>query len=272
MAQIASVLSFIASYGIAHSDLKPCNILINPDTLHVFVIDWGACSFKQTKRNWCACSEIVSAPEYQIHKHCTSAADVFSLGLVANYIISKFCFLNKYRTYTEFNSELQIKGHYASFEFDDPRCTLLSNTLTRRMYDLVCSLCSYDKELRPTAYEVCGLLSNVYNPLPSSMFKVENKKHAQSEVALVYGLKYTNVIDLDLTTYTYKRGNVNIAKEIASLYLLKITTPTPLFTQSQIALASILITNVIEEDDIKCIDVINIVALHILDTLNYKCL
>lgn len=89
--QVLCVLSFIEKHNVVHSDLKPGNILIDPSSKVVRVIDWGAVSFEPKTRNECLCTHVFASPEMLDKKrfYCSVKLDVFSLGMTVHYIVYK---------------------------------------------------------------------------------------------------------------------------------------------------------------------------------------
>lgn len=87
MYNILEPLYYLTKLGIAHGDIKPDNILINPDTLTVQIIDFGLACSKKCKP---AGTLLFASPEVlhdlfitrQIPLDELQQGDVFSLGIV----------------------------------------------------------------------------------------------------------------------------------------------------------------------------------------------
>ncbi len=103
--QILNALIHFEKYKIIHGDLKPQNILINPDTLEVTIIDFGGCIvdytiFKNIKNNQhiSLCTYNFSSPEMLAlddndvdNKELiiNTKHDIYSLGMIIKYILLK---------------------------------------------------------------------------------------------------------------------------------------------------------------------------------------
>jgi len=89
VSQLASALAHMHERGVGHRDVKPDNIMINPQTLHVTLIDFG---FAMSTRS--SCEDFVGSPIYAapevltFQPYAVDLADVWSLGVV----IFQLCF------------------------------------------------------------------------------------------------------------------------------------------------------------------------------------
>jgi len=85
MYQICRGMSYIHGMGICHRDIKPQNILINPDTLKVSVCDFGSAK-SLVDNEWnktYICSRFYRAPELLFQSnYYTTAVDIWSIGCV----------------------------------------------------------------------------------------------------------------------------------------------------------------------------------------------
>lgn len=87
MYNIADALAYLTKIGIAHGDIKPDNILINPDTLDIQIIDFGLACSKHCKPSG---TLLFASPEVlhdlfiakRISLDELQQGDVFSLGIV----------------------------------------------------------------------------------------------------------------------------------------------------------------------------------------------
>ena len=78
--QVVEAVQEMASVGISHRDIKDENILIDPETLQVFIIDFG-CASKISKRSTPRGTPDYWAPEiFAIGVSSTEAADCWALG------------------------------------------------------------------------------------------------------------------------------------------------------------------------------------------------
>jgi len=94
--QILKALYYLEINNVVHADIKPSNILIDPKTKHITLIDFGGCLFNPSESNsfvWCSTRGF--RPPEHLKKSgfkyvVNSRNDVFSFGL------SMFsCFFNK---------------------------------------------------------------------------------------------------------------------------------------------------------------------------------
>jgi serine/threonine protein kinase len=88
MYQLVNSILFLHDNEIVHHDIKPQNIMINPENLHVVVIDFGVSCFLKGNKYLCKNAEL-STPLYANPKYQYDIAydidkdyDIFSLGLV----------------------------------------------------------------------------------------------------------------------------------------------------------------------------------------------
>lgn len=84
--QLLSVLAYLEKFSIAHSDIKPDNILID-ENLRVTLIDWGSAALNFTTRNYVGCTHITAAPEQFEYEFTSNKSDVFSLGMTIKFLI-----------------------------------------------------------------------------------------------------------------------------------------------------------------------------------------
>lgn len=88
MYQLVNATLFLHENGIVHHDIKPQNIMINLENLHVVIIDFGVSCFLKGNKYLCKNAEL-STPLYANPKYQYDIAydidkdyDIFSLGLV----------------------------------------------------------------------------------------------------------------------------------------------------------------------------------------------
>ncbi|HNY11056.1 MAG TPA: protein kinase [Candidatus Wallbacteria bacterium] len=85
--QIASGLHFFHYHGLLHCDLKPANIMINPDNLKLKIIDLGLSHFKFEEnileKNMVAGTKGYMSPEQAAgSKTINPASDIYSVGAI----------------------------------------------------------------------------------------------------------------------------------------------------------------------------------------------
>lgn len=162
--QSAKVLHFLHEKNMIHADLSINNIVFNPETNCVKVIDWGAVIMDATvcKKNvssvFYRCNPTYTSPEMQNLKYSndseiTAKHDIFSLGLVL------LCLL---RGGAELKSTC-IDGYVTSNKLPDLQ-TELTNLMTFSKYFscipvefqlLLSRMLHIDPATRPTAEEIC---------------------------------------------------------------------------------------------------------------------
>jgi len=88
--QIAAVVSFLHQNGYGHRDLKPCNVLYNPLTQNVTVLDLGFAMPTQKLCDDFTGSPLYVAPEVlQFKKYDINQSDCWSLGVVLYQLLFK---------------------------------------------------------------------------------------------------------------------------------------------------------------------------------------
>jgi len=88
--QIAAVVSFLHQNGYGHRDLKPCNVLYNPLTQNVTVLDLGFAMPTQKLCDDFTGSPLYVAPEVlQFKKYDINQSDCWSLGVVLYQLLYK---------------------------------------------------------------------------------------------------------------------------------------------------------------------------------------
>ncbi len=84
--RICSALSHAHDHDIIHRDLKPSNIILSPDLLSSYLVDFGIALRKDDLSSLTGGSPIGTAgymsPEQEHGEELTSATDIFSLGIV----------------------------------------------------------------------------------------------------------------------------------------------------------------------------------------------
>jgi len=84
--QVASALGAIHAEGICHRDVKPGNVMLDPDTLLTKISDFGVAQLPEsdlTLGSHLLGSPAYMAPEAFACAHVDRRADVFSLGVLA---------------------------------------------------------------------------------------------------------------------------------------------------------------------------------------------
>lgn len=82
---VAGAVAHAHSHNVLHRDLKPGNILVNPDG-QAYLVDWGLAA--QTDQRAICGSPYFAAPEQLEGQPADVRADVYSLGVLLYYVLS----------------------------------------------------------------------------------------------------------------------------------------------------------------------------------------
>jgi glycogen synthase kinase 3 beta len=213
--QILRALAYIHSVGICHRDIKPQNLLLDPNTGVLKLCDFGSAKqlVKGEPNVSYICSRYYRAPELIFGSTTyTTAIDVWSVGCVlAEMLLGQPLFPGESGvdqlveiikvlgtptreeiqamnpTYTEYKFP-QIKGH--------PWAKVFRSRTPPEAIDLVSKLLSYTPTTRLTALEACThpffdelrdpnvILPNG-KPLPPHLFKFSDQELANASPALI---------------------------------------------------------------------------------------
>eukprot|EP01124_Arcella_intermedia_P001399 TRINITY_DN1075_c0_g1_i2.p1 TRINITY_DN1075_c0_g1~~TRINITY_DN1075_c0_g1_i2.p1 ORF type:complete len:311 (+),score=49.03 TRINITY_DN1075_c0_g1_i2:109-1041(+) len=81
--QVSCVLAYMHQHGWGHRDIKPCNILFNPQTEHVTVLDLGFAAPTEELCEDFTGSPLYAAPEVlAFERYSVPKSDSWSLGIV----------------------------------------------------------------------------------------------------------------------------------------------------------------------------------------------
>jgi serine/threonine protein kinase len=121
--QVIKALYYLEVNNIVHADIKPSNIVINPYTNHVTLIDFGGCLFNPSEDSivWCSTKGYIP-PEHlkkSKQKYITNTkSDIFSFGLsmFATYFNEspdeKYVPSDEYDVLKAFNKKLEDLCHF----------------------------------------------------------------------------------------------------------------------------------------------------------------
>lgn len=158
--QIVSVMAWLEEMGMWHGDLTPDNILIDPVTFHITVIDWGSVSFIPGPHKEPLCTTNFAAPEIQEHngmtKNICALNDVFSLGMIA-----RVMFYKEIEKPESIVSALNNGLFYYPL-IEEHNNNLLSLVGSIEMQKLLQSLLIINPDRRPSAIEIFN--SNLFLP------------------------------------------------------------------------------------------------------------
>nr|XP_018910449.1 PREDICTED: membrane-associated tyrosine- and threonine-specific cdc2-inhibitory kinase [Bemisia tabaci] len=161
---ILQALSYIHSKEVIHMDVKMANIMIGQDD-DFKLIDFGISNFagEVNFQNMCGGDQRYLAPEI-INQHCTKAADIFSLGVVALEMAGDFILPHEMELLAKLRKGLLPSNHNISPE------------LSR----IIQSMLTPDHTIRPSALE---LLKN------ETLIKEVRKYHLESCKRKIHGIK-----------------------------------------------------------------------------------
>ena len=148
--QLVDVLIYLEKLNIVHNDLKPDNIVINPETLEVKVIDWGSVSFRPEcrKNNYCT---LKFAPPENLDNNIKvcSKSDIFSLSKIVKYIVFNsyddvsnydlHVYLKEYcdESFIDIITKISIEDHEKRLSASNITQTQIYNTINDPSIDIV---------------------------------------------------------------------------------------------------------------------------------------
>jgi serine/threonine protein kinase len=87
--RIINALSYIHRHGVVHGDLKPQNIIIQPDKHLAVLVDFGLAAIKPTRTTGAAgFTELFAPPEQEKGKPLLPQTDFYSLGMTMIYALT----------------------------------------------------------------------------------------------------------------------------------------------------------------------------------------
>lgn len=157
--QLIKVLCFIHKNNFIHGDLKPNNIIYNPETNIIKLIDFGGiCSFRLSNSHRPICTHSFCPPEgyKELNKNSavTDKFDIWSLGMTIYYYLTKTYLMDfksdKVECYIgEFKNNMNVR--------ETPNIGWLINRVDKNIFKLLHNMLIYDKNKRISSHE---LLSN----------------------------------------------------------------------------------------------------------------
>lgn len=161
--QVLDALCYMHSKGIAHSDIKPANILID-SFARVKLCDFGlsqaACENEKNSMNFCGSTHYM-APEILMNtKYDPMKADVWSFGISLYYFLTgrlPFCGLR-----TSFLIESMKVGHEK-----------MSNV--PKMFNKIVDLClRFDPQTRPSMFQIKKVFDDNFDCLHPEKINLDN--------------------------------------------------------------------------------------------------
>jgi len=171
LTQLVDVIGALAEAGIVHRDIKTDNILINPVTKRIRLIDFGLALYKKNLTNETYSKEFIGTPIYMSpaliggRYHRLVASDLWSAG-----IVMWECLIGHHPFYSVATPEelLEIFSHGFEFSCFQPLCQVV-----------LTGLLSQDEELRSGVEDLLDFLQNQKKVPPSQRTSIShNLLHA----------------------------------------------------------------------------------------------
>lgn len=87
--RVLNAIRYIHRYGVVHGDLKPHNIIVEPDKHLASIVDFGLAKLKPSSKSTSkGYTEFFSAPEVLTGKNILPESDFYSLGMTMIYALS----------------------------------------------------------------------------------------------------------------------------------------------------------------------------------------
>ncbi len=158
LSEVAGVLAAAHSRGVVHRDIKPDNIVLAPDGVHV--VDWGIARYREGAR-YTNADEVIGTPTYMAPEHARGShcddplSDIYALGVIAYQGLAR-------RAPFIGNSAIEILVQHINDPVPAlaPRCPHVA----MGVIDLVERMLEKRPEHRPTALEVKERLDQFQTP------------------------------------------------------------------------------------------------------------
>lgn len=158
---ILSALQYMNDLGISHKDIKPSNILYDPQHSKATLVDLDYAVLSEKTQGKFLGTIKYSAPEQTLQNYTSIKSDCYSLGLVLCYLIIgqlPFLFdLNKRDDIIKQQLEKRIKSNSAY------PCTVLE-----KLYTLITALISYDYNTRITIGDAVDSIAEIKDIISKS--------------------------------------------------------------------------------------------------------
>jgi serine/threonine protein kinase len=134
MQRVLNALHYLHFFGIIHGDVKPHNIIIQPEEHNAVLVDYGLSTIKPNRISRCVgYTPVYSAPEQVAGTPPIPETDFYCVGLTAMFILG-----------------------------GDPQAKTMPKSVPKPLRDLVESLCLYSPTKRPKdARQIVSKLSEV---------------------------------------------------------------------------------------------------------------
>ena len=204
--QIMAALHYEHSVGIVHWDIKPSNIMIDPQD-KVRIIDFGIARLSDEKHSTPSGSKFgtlfyISPEQVKARKDIDNRTDIFSTGIVLYEMLT-----GKIPYSTDTDSDYDIMHEIMTKELPDPRKE--GFVVSDQCYKLLRKMTEKDREKRPNSTEVMAFLDKYLipsdKPKPEAIEKTPEVELAKKPDPIPEPKKHHHFILVE--GGTFKMGN-----------------------------------------------------------------
>lgn len=164
---ICEELAKLHEMGVVHKDLKPENMLFNPETNEIYIYDWGfAITENSGNTDRCGSPDYIS-PEVLWRKDepATSASDMFAVGIIIPMILGGLGTINQLWEKAQ-NGKVAWNECTIKNKLHGVQQYLYKETVyTENIIDEIISLLEFEPQYRPTAIECGEFFTAIYNTI-----------------------------------------------------------------------------------------------------------